>query len=67
VSGVDTLWVDCVLAVLMFMVHHWFTERGGRSAAVLGNHPISVGGTDQRSCELEGAGKTCYTQLVFQA
>jgi hypothetical protein len=26
----------------MFGVHLWFTERGGRSAVVLGNHPISV-------------------------
>jgi hypothetical protein len=42
VSEADTLWADCVLAVLMFGVHLWFTERGGRSAAVLGNHPIRV-------------------------
>jgi hypothetical protein len=45
VSGVDTLWADCVLDVLMFGVHLWFTERGDRSAAVLGNHPISVRST----------------------
>lgn len=42
VSGVDTLWADCVLAVLMFGVHLWFTESGGGSAAVFGNHQISV-------------------------
>lgn len=28
-GGVDSLCVDCVLAVLMFGAHLWFTERTG--------------------------------------
>lgn len=35
-SGVDTLWADCVLALLMFGVHLWFTERKGDWSVVLG-------------------------------
>ncbi|AFY30134.1 hypothetical protein Cyagr_3052 [Cyanobium gracile PCC 6307] len=41
-SGVDTLWADYVLAVAVFGVHLWFTERTGDWGVVLGNHPISV-------------------------
>jgi hypothetical protein len=36
VSGVDTLWPDYVLAVLMFGAHLWFTERTGGWGVVLG-------------------------------
>ena len=34
--GVDTLWTDCVLAVLMFGAHLCFPERTGDSDVVLG-------------------------------
>jgi hypothetical protein len=36
VSGVDTLWNDCGLAVLVFGVHLWFTEWTGDWGVVLG-------------------------------
>jgi hypothetical protein len=45
VSGVVTLCADCVLDVLMFGVHLWFTERTGDWGVVIGNHPISVRST----------------------
>lgn len=35
-GGVDTFWADCVLAVLMFGAHLWFTERTGDWGVVTG-------------------------------
>jgi hypothetical protein len=35
-SGVDNLWADCVLAVLMFWLHLRFTEGAGDWGVVLG-------------------------------
>ncbi len=35
-GGVDTLWADCALAVPMFDVHLWFSERTGDWGVVLG-------------------------------
>lgn len=35
-GGVDTLWADCDLAVLMFGAHLWFTEKKGDLGVVTG-------------------------------